>query len=130
MYCECIPFVCWCGWCGVDGRGHILSSYEPMQRNELHSNMAILEVELPSGYTTDSDSLVNLASIHNVKKIETKNADTVYILYFDSLEANRMLCPVFDAYQAHKVDEPKPASISLYDYYDSGKEIIPDNYFV
>lgn len=84
--------------------------------------MAILEVELPSGYTTDSDSLVNLAHFHqNVKKIETKNADTVYIVYFDNLEVNRTLCPVFEAYMAHKVDEPKPASISVYDYYDSGK---------
>lgn len=102
-------------------------SYEPLHTTDQQSNMAILELELPSGYTTDSDSLINLARVHNVKKIETKNANTAYIVYFDSLELNRMVCPVFDAFQAHQVENPKPASISIYDYYDNGKEFLTDN---
>lgn len=94
----------------------------PMQNNEDNqSNMVIMEIELPSGYVTESDTLVKLANVYNIKKIETKNADTMYVVYFDNLEATKIVCPIIDAFRAHKVIQQKPVSISVYDYYDSGK---------
>lgn len=81
--------------------------------------MVILEVALPSGYVAESDTLLNVSDSYNVKKVETRNADTIFIVYFDHFEVNKEICPVFDAFRAHKVAKQKPATISVYDYYDS-----------
>lgn len=83
--------------------------------------MVILQVTLPSGYVAESDTLINVSNSYNVKKIETTNADTVFVVYFDHFEANKEICPVFDAFRAHKVDKQKPVSVVVYDYYDSSK---------
>lgn len=83
--------------------------------------MVVLEVTLPSGYVAESDTLINVSNAFNVKKIETKNADTIIVIYFDHFQANKEICPVFDAFRAHKIDKQKPVSISVYDYYDSSK---------
>lgn len=96
-------------------------SYAPFQSNENRSNMVVLEVSLPSGYLAESDALQNVLNAQNVKKVETKNADTVFVVYFDNLVVNRTVCPVFEAYRMHSVDEPKPIPITVYDYYENGK---------
>lgn len=49
------------------------------------SNMVVMEVNLPSGFTVDRDSLPSLEVSQNVKRVETKNGDTVVILYFDEV---------------------------------------------
>lgn len=47
--------------------------------------MAIMEVNLPSGFTADMDALPSLllSHAHSIKKVETKNGDTTVVLYFD-----------------------------------------------
>ncbi|XP_031620960.1 CD109 antigen-like [Contarinia nasturtii] len=94
-------------------------TYEPIKSKEKRTNMVILEVALPSGYVAESDTLINVSNSYNVKKVETKNADTIFIVYFDNFEINKEICPVFDAFRAHKIAEQKPVPISVYDYYDS-----------
>lgn len=49
------------------------------------SNMAVMEIVLPSGYTVDSDALPSLQLSHKVKRIETKEGDTTVVLYFDKV---------------------------------------------
>ena len=44
-----------------------------------------MEVSLPSGFTVDMDSLPSLESSHNIKRVETKNGDTMVVLYFDAV---------------------------------------------
>lgn len=44
-----------------------------------------MEVSLPSGFTVDRDSLPSLEVSQNVKRVETKNGDTVVVLYFDKV---------------------------------------------
>lgn len=83
--------------------------------------MVILEVTLPSGYTAESDTLLNVSNSYNVKKVETKNGDTTFVVYFDHFDARKEICPVFDAFRAHEVAKQKPVPISIYDYYDSSK---------
>lgn len=84
------------------------------------SNMVVMEVNLPSGFTVDRDSLPSLEVSQNVKRVETKNGDTVVILYFD--EMNRQeYCPTVSAFRTHKVAKQKPVSVSIYDYYDSSR---------
>ena len=47
--------------------------------------MAVMEVTLPSGFTVDADALPSLRMSQNVKRVETKNGDTVVVLYFDKV---------------------------------------------
>lgn len=83
--------------------------------------MAVLEVSMPSGFATETDSLLSLTNIENVKKVEAKDGETVVVIYFDSLKANVPICLLIDGYEKYKVADQKPASIIAYDYYDSCK---------
>lgn len=49
------------------------------------SNMVVMEVTLPSGYTVDSDALPSLQLSNKVKRVETKDGDSVVMLYFDKV---------------------------------------------
>lgn len=86
------------------------------------TNMVVLEVTLPTGYTADSSIFERLQTSNLlVKKVELKKGDTVVVIYFDYLEANRKVCPIVDGFRVQKVLQQKPVSIVVYDYYDSGE---------
>ena len=55
-----------------------------------------------------------------LQKVETKDGDTVVIVYFDDISASQ-ICPEFKAYRTHGVAKQKPAPIVIYDYYDNCK---------
>uniref|UniRef100_A0A8W7K8T0 CD109 antigen n=1 Tax=Anopheles albimanus TaxID=7167 RepID=A0A8W7K8T0_ANOAL len=84
------------------------------------SNMAVMEVSFPSGFTADSDTLPSLENTPYIKKVETKDGDTTVVLYFDSLD-QRELCPTVSAFRTHKVAKQKPAPVVIYDYYDNSR---------
>lgn len=99
----------------------VCTAYVPnTETNDLRSNMAVMEIALPSGFTADQDSLPSLERSQGVSKVETKDADTVIVLYFDYLEAKE-LCPTINAYRTHKVANQKPVAVKVYDYYDDSK---------
>ncbi|XP_026469847.1 LOW QUALITY PROTEIN: CD109 antigen-like [Ctenocephalides felis] len=100
----------------------ICSSFAGTRENQTaESNMAVMEVTLPSGFTVDQDSLPSLEVSQNVKRVETKDADTVVVMYFDSMSRNKEYCPTVSAYRTHKVAKQKPVPVILYDYYDSSR---------
>ncbi|XP_058450670.1 thioester-containing protein 1 allele R1-like isoform X2 [Malaya genurostris] len=84
------------------------------------SNMAVMEVGFPSGFTADSDTLPSLENMDYIKKVELKDGDTVVVLYFDSLD-RKELCPTISAFRTHKVAKQKPAPVVIYDYYDNSR---------
>lgn len=84
------------------------------------SNMAVMEVTLPSGFTVDADALPSLRTSQNVKRVETKNGDTVVVLYFDKM-TRQEYCPTVSAFRTHKVAKQKPVPVTIYDYYDSSR---------
>lgn len=45
-----------------------------------------MEVSLPSGFTVDRDSLPSIEASSHVKRVETKNGDTMVVLYFDKVK--------------------------------------------
>ena len=49
------------------------------------SNMAVMEISLPSGYVMDDDSLPALKTIKDVKRVETTGGGTGVSLYFDKV---------------------------------------------
>lgn len=54
------------------------------------------------------------------QKIETKDSETVVIVYFDDVGETK-ICPEFKAYRTHSVAKQKPAPVVIYDYYDNCK---------
>lgn len=56
----------------------------------------------------------------SLQKVETKNGETVAVIYFDSL-TSESVCPVVKAYKTHRVAQLKPAAVVVYDYYDDSK---------
>ncbi|KAK4880764.1 hypothetical protein RN001_008910 [Aquatica leii] len=84
------------------------------------SNMAVMEVNLPSGFTADIDSLPSLEVSQNVQKVITKNEDTTVVLYFNNLTVYEY-CPTVSAFRTHKIATQKPVPVIVYDYYDSSR---------
>ncbi|XP_016958760.1 alpha-1-macroglobulin-like [Drosophila biarmipes] len=86
------------------------------------SNMAILEVSLPSGYTADGESFKGIREIERVRLVETRNDDSVVVVYFENLAKNDSKCIPIEAFRTHLVANQKPSSVILYDYYDTDKK--------
>lgn len=82
--------------------------------------MAVMEVNLPSGFTADVDSLPSLEVSQNVQKVETSHGLTKIILYFNNISRTEY-CPTISAFRTHKVAKQKPVPVVIYDYYDSCK---------
>lgn len=81
--------------------------------------MTVLEASFPSGFVVNLDTLQSLkANIDVIKKVETKNCDTVAVIYFDHLTSNELPLKL-DAFRNHVVSEQKPVPIIVYDYYDN-----------
>jgi CD109 antigen len=85
------------------------------------SNMAVMEIDLPSGYQFDADQRQTLQQTQSVKKLETRNDDTQIVLYFEHLTTVKV-CPQIKAIRTHKVAHQKPVAIVVYDYYDTTRK--------
>jgi len=84
------------------------------------SNMAVMEVNLPSGFTTDKDTLPALRRFKGVKRVDSLQGDTKVVLYFESLGLSEV-CPTISAFKTSEVGNQKPASVLVYDYYDQSR---------
>lgn len=83
--------------------------------------MVVLEVSLPSGFVVDASALESLKStIETVKKVETKNDETLAVIYFDHLSKDPISLKI-NGFRHHLVNEQKPVPIVIYDYYDNGE---------
>ncbi|NXC40583.1 A2ML1 protein, partial [Penelope pileata] len=81
------------------------------------TNMAVIEAKLPSGYIPDKSSVVELKRQKLVKKVEVQT-DQVTI-YLDQLTKKEETF-TFTATQDFPVRNLQPATVTLYDYYETG----------
>uniref|UniRef100_T1IYG2 TEP1-F n=1 Tax=Strigamia maritima TaxID=126957 RepID=T1IYG2_STRMM len=88
--------------------------------NGATSNMAVMEVTLPSGFVIDRDSLPALHRVDEVKRVDIKDRDTTVVVYFDKLD-NKLVCPTIKAYRTYRVAKQKATAVYVYDYYDQAK---------
>lgn len=98
-------------------------SYKPPIGEGLvqQSNMVIMEVSLPSGFVLNTDHLDSLKeTLPIIKRTETKNDNTVAIIYFEYLTMKTVGLEIV-AFRKHIVIEQRPTPIIIYDYYDNGK---------
>ncbi|XP_073826156.1 thioester-containing protein 3 [Musca autumnalis] len=94
------------------------ASFIPAEGDANRSNMAVMEIYLPSGFVVDTDTLPTLESSERIKKVETQKRNTVVIIYFDYLD-RREVCPTLHAYKVVKVTNHRPVPVIMYDYYDN-----------
>lgn len=101
----------------------IVAAFDAPRGRDLvkQSNMVVLETMLPSGFSVNPELLNGLKSVQTlVKRVETKNGDTVAIIYLDHLTCDPITLTV-DGFREHLVENQKPVSILIYDYYDNGE---------
>jgi len=84
------------------------------------SNMAVMEVGLPSGFQADANTLPSIRKLEKIKRIETQEGDTNVIIYFDRIDGEET-CVNVPAFRNHKVANQKPVPVKVYDYYDLAK---------
>lgn len=100
----------------------LTTSYQPKDGASGESNMVVLETALPSGFVVKLELLNKLKLVVPlIKRVETKNSDTVAVIYFDHLTSSPVTLQV-DCFREHLVSEQKPSSIVIYDYYDNGEK--------
>lgn len=88
--------------------------------NEDSSNMAVMEVGLPSGYVADVDALPSILQIPKVKRVGTLAEDTTVVIYFDRLDREES-CVTVPAHRIHKVAHQRRAPVRVYDYYNQSQ---------
>ncbi|NXN39686.1 A2ML1 protein, partial [Rhinoptilus africanus] len=81
------------------------------------TNMVVIEAKLPSGYIPEQSSVVELKRQELVKKVEVQ-PDQVTI-YLDQLTEEEKTF-AFTARQDFPVRNLQPATVTLYDYYETG----------
>ncbi|KAJ7419058.1 alpha-2-macroglobulin-like protein 1 [Pitangus sulphuratus] len=84
------------------------------------TNMVVIEAKLPSGYSPDKSSMVELKRQNLVKKVEVE-PDQVTI-YLDQLTEDEETFS-FRAKQDFPVKNLQPATVTLYDYYETGDRV-------
>lgn len=85
------------------------------------SNMAVIEAELPTGFVVDFLTIKEaLDKIKDVEKIETRNSNTIVVIYLDNVAATR-ICVQISAYRMCDVADEKPVSVQIYDYYNNSE---------
>ncbi|XP_061388608.1 thioester-containing protein 1 allele S1-like [Musca vetustissima] len=86
------------------------------------SNMAVLEINTPSGYVVEDDSLPAIKKAKRVGNVELENSNSLLVIYFDHLYKNQKTCILYEGIRVHAVAMQKPAAIQVYDFYDSNKK--------
>lgn len=85
------------------------------------SNMAVMDVSLPSGYIVDNDLIPGLYDYTGVKLVEKKEDESGVLVYFDHLTEIEV-CPTVAAYRINKVAFQQPTPVVVYDYYDTTRQ--------
>jgi len=84
------------------------------------SNMAILELNNPTGYTSDTDELVKLKeSVGILKRYEMENGDSNCKSISVVLIQQMFVCPLTRI--EYLVAKHSKSSVIVYDYYDTTK---------
>uniref|UniRef100_A0A1B0BJ33 TEP1-F n=1 Tax=Glossina palpalis gambiensis TaxID=67801 RepID=A0A1B0BJ33_9MUSC len=99
---------------------NICANYQPAVDDEINeSNMAVMEVALPSGYVADSEKFNDILAADRVQRVDTESSNTKVIVYLDGLVEGEQVCVTIVADKAFAVAKQKPVPVTLYDYYNS-----------
>lgn len=91
--------------------------YIPKEAYQL-SNMALVEIFLPSGLVADADAIKDKSG--RIKRIERRYSDTSIVIYYDNMGPTYE-CFQVTAYRRYKIALHLPSYIKAYDYYNSDR---------
>ena len=83
--------------------------------------MAVVEVNLPTGYTFDTDRLRDLRKLPKVMRYDTAKSDTQVNIYYDTLNSDKS-CARLYANLVYRVGKQSPSYVQVYDYYDTTRK--------
>ena len=86
------------------------------------SNMAIVEVNLPSGYAVDRDTLDDLKNVAQYKRHDLENEDSQVSVHFDTIFSHTAACFTVPGNRLFKVGNPVAAFVTVYDHYDTTRK--------
>ncbi|NXU52225.1 OVOS protein, partial [Turnix velox] len=92
----------------------LISSYAGKRSN---SNMVIIDVKMLSGFVPVKSSLDKLIDSHTVMQVETKKNHV--LLYLQNISQKKKKEITFSVEQDFVVTHSKPASVQIYDYYET-----------
>ncbi|EAA05465.2 AGAP010832-PA [Anopheles gambiae str. PEST] len=101
---------------------NVCANYIPTV-SESRSNMALVEVTLPSGYVVDHNPISEQTTVNPIQNIEIRYGGTSVVLYYNSMGSERN-CFTVSAYRRFKVALKRPAYVVVYDYYDTNLNAI------
>ncbi|XP_064091581.1 alpha-2-macroglobulin-like protein 1 [Macrobrachium nipponense] len=84
------------------------------------SNMAVIEVDLETGYSAVKADLQSLVNQSLIKRHEEN--DGVISLYLDAVTSSEK-CLVFGTTTETRVDNASPGTVSVYDYYEPKEKV-------
>ncbi|XP_055637469.1 thioester-containing protein 1 allele R1-like [Toxorhynchites rutilus septentrionalis] len=99
----------------------ICARFKPKSVYEV-TNMVLMEVLFPSGYVILDRTLTQLGKVADVRKLETKRDDTMLVLYFDPLPAEKTICVDVSGFRKAIVLGQISGWVKVYDYYDPTRE--------
>ncbi|KAK3727992.1 hypothetical protein QZH41_015940, partial [Actinostola sp. cb2023] len=85
------------------------------------SNMPIIEVKLVSGFNPDEESLERLLNHSGLGLMRFEIEKNKVVLYFNEMKT---MCLSFGIHQTVVVKKTKPASVTVYEYYDTGNPLV------
>ncbi|XP_052901838.1 thioester-containing protein 1 allele S3-like [Anopheles moucheti] len=94
----------------------VCSSFIP-KLSDGRSNMALVEVNFPSGYTTERERIIDTTRYNPIQKIEIRFGGTSVVVYYNNMGTERN-CFKVTAFRRTKVTLKRPAYVLVHDYYD------------
>uniref|UniRef100_A0A6E8W2J7 TEP1-F n=1 Tax=Anopheles coluzzii TaxID=1518534 RepID=A0A6E8W2J7_ANOCL len=91
--------------------------------SESRSNMALIEVTLPSGYVVDHNPISEQTTVNPIDHFEIRYGGASVVVYYKNM-SNVRNCFTVTAYRRFKVALKRPAYVVVYDYYDTNKNAI------
>ncbi|XP_053668473.1 thioester-containing protein 1 allele S3-like [Anopheles marshallii] len=81
------------------------------------SNMALIEVNFPSGYVVDRNPISEQTTANPIQNTEIRYGGTSVVVYYNNM-GSELNCFTVTAYRRFKVALKRPAYVVVYDYYD------------
>uniref|UniRef100_A0A182SAB1 TEP1-F n=1 Tax=Anopheles maculatus TaxID=74869 RepID=A0A182SAB1_9DIPT len=97
-------------------RMRVCASYIP-KVSDSRSNMALIEVNFPSGYVVERNPLSEQTTVNPIQNMEIRYGGTSVVVYYNNMGTERN-CFTVTAYRRFKVALKRPAHVVVYDYYD------------
>jgi len=98
----------------------VCMTYNDQQRDE--TGMALLEIELLSGFKAISPEDLTNEIDSGVEKVEEDEKENVVVLYFDKIDKKEK-CVTIDVKEEFVVKDRQPARVSVFDYYEEDERV-------